>query len=290
MRDGFVNVLKPPGMTSYDVVSDVRRILGVRKAGHAGTLDPGAAGVLPVAVGRATRLMEYLEAVGKSYRAELRFGTETDSGDDLGAVLQSDDGSMPDDETIARALELLTGTIMQEPPVYSAVKVGGRRACDLVRRGGTVVLPSREVTIYRLDVIERRTEDRSLLLDVDCSKGTYIRSLCRDIGRASGVPATMAFLVRTRVGAFSLDGAHTIEELSALGEAAVEAPEGYLDHLPRYVLHESRVRPFMNGLPTHDESLRGTGGPVAVFGPGGFLGVGRYDEETLSVRPEKVYA
>ena len=143
MRDGFVNVLKPPGMTSYDVVSDVRRILGVRKAGHAGTLDPGAAGVLPVAVGRATRLMEYLEAVGKSYRAELRFGTETDSGDDLGAVLQSDDGSMPDDETIARALELLTGTIMQEPPVYSAVKVGGAPATSSVGAARSSCRPAR---------------------------------------------------------------------------------------------------------------------------------------------------
>ncbi len=245
--------------------------------------------MLPVAVGKATRLMEYLDAVRKSYRAELRFGTETDSGDDLGNVLRRDDGPMPDEEAVARALRSLTGRILQEPPIYSAVKVGGRRACDLARRGGAVALAAREVTIFCLAVVERRAEDRSLLFDADCSKGTYIRSLCRDIGRAAGVPATMAFLVRTRVGGFSLAEAHTIEELSELGEAAVRAPEAYLDHLPRYALAENRVRPFMNGLSTHDGSLRGTEGPIAVFGPGGFLGIGRYDEGTLSVRPEKIY-
>ena len=175
MKDGFINFLKPPGMTSHDAVGYVRRIMNVKRVGHAGTLDPGAAGVLPVAVGRAARLIEYLDEVSKSYRAELLFGIETDSGDDLGEVVERSDAPMPDDEAIQKAVLSQTGTIDQIPPVYSAVKINGRRACDLARRHLSVEIPSRQVTIYRLDVLAKR--DRGLLLDIDCSKGTYIRSI-----------------------------------------------------------------------------------------------------------------
>ena len=288
MRDGFINFLKPPGMSSHDAVSHVRRVLGLKKAGHAGTLDPGAAGVLPIAVGRATRLLEYVGGTRKSYRAELRFGVETDSGDDLGEIMEHRDAPMPDGGNLARAVQSLTGEISQTPPIYSAVKIGGRRACDLVRQNEAVEIPSRKVTIYRLEILARNEKEKTLLLDVDCSKGTYIRSLCHDLGRAAGVPATMAFLVRSRVGDFSLDAAHTPEELSALGEAAVEPPEKYLGHLTRYDLPEMRTKAFLNGLPTHIEGLSGAE-PLAVFSGGEFLGIGRYDEKAASLAPEKVY-
>ena len=288
MLDGFINFLKPPGMSSHDAVGHVRRVLGLKKAGHAGTLDPGAAGVLPIAVGRATRLLEYVGGTRKSYRAELRFGVETDSGDDLGEIVARSDAPVPDEETVARAVRSLTGEIMQTPPVYSAVKIGGRRACDLARKNEVVEIPSRKVVIYRFDVLTRRDAEKTLLLDIECSKGTYIRSVCRDIGRATGVPATMSFLVRTRVGNFSLDAAHTPEELSALGEAAVEPPEKYLGHLTRYDLPEMRTKAFLNGLPTHIEGLSGAE-PLAVFSGGEFLGIGRYDEKAASLAPEKVY-
>jgi len=288
MRDGFINFLKPPGMSSHDAVGCVRRVLGLRKAGHAGTLDPGAVGVLPIAVGRATRLLEYVGGTRKSYRAELRFGVETDSGDDLGGIVGQSDAPMPDGETIARAVKSLTGEISQTPPIYSAVKIGGRRACDLARQNAEVELPSRRVTIYRLDVLARNEKEKTLLLDIDCSKGTYIRSICRDLGRAAGVPATMSFLVRSRVGEFALESAHTPEELATLGEQAVEPPEKYLAHLPRFDLPEARIKAFLNGLPTHIEGLSGEES-LAVFSAGEFLGIGRYEEETASLAPEKVY-
>lgn len=289
MKDGFINFLKPPGMSSHDAVGYVRRVLGLKKAGHAGTLDPGAAGVLPIAVGRATRLLEYIGGTRKAYRAELRFGAETDSGDDLGEIVAESDVSFPAGETLARAVRSLTGEISQTPPIYSAVKIGGRRACDLARQNATVELPSRRVTIYRLEILAQDERKKTLLLDVECSKGTYIRSLCRDLGRAADVPATMAFLVRRRVGDFALENAHTPEELATLGEAAVEPPEGYLAHLARHELPEARGTAFLHGLPTHlDESLDSTA-PIAVFSGGMFLGVGRYDEASASLVPEKVY-
>lgn len=289
MRDGFINFLKPPGMSSHDAVGCVRRVLGLKKAGHAGTLDPGAAGVLPIAVGRATRLLEYVGGTRKSYRAELRFGVETDSGDDLGGIVEQSEAPMPDGETITRAVQSLTGEISQTPPVYSAVKIGGRRACDLARKNAEVEIPSRRVTIYRLDVLARNETEKTLLLDIDCSKGTYIRSICRDLGRAAGVPATMSFLVRSRVGDFTLESARTPEELATLGVNAVEPPEKYLGHLNRCDLPETRAKAFLNGLPTHIEGLSEEKNPLAVFSDGLFLGIGRYEKETASLAPEKVY-
>ena len=290
MRDGFINFLKPPGMTSHDAVGCVRRALGLKKAGHAGTLDPGAAGVLPIAVGRATRLLEYVSGVRKAYRAELRFGAETDSGDDLGEIVARSGAPMPDGETVARAVRSLTGEIEQTPPIYSAVKIGGRRACDLARRNAEVELPSRRVTIYRLEVLARNEREKTLLLDVDCSKGTYIRSLCRDLGRAAGVPATMSFLVRRSVGEFLLENALTPEELQVLGEGAVEPPEKYLGHLPRYDLAEARAKAFLHGLPTRLAEIPETEGPAAVFSGGAFLGVGYFDMGSSSLVTGKAYA
>ncbi len=287
MTDGFLNVLKPPGMTSHDVVSFVRRTLKVKKAGHAGTLDPGAAGVLPVALGRATRLIEYLDEVDKSYRAEVRFGLATDSGDDLGEpVATADSFTLPDRETLLEAARSLTGTIRQVPPVYSAVKINGRRACDLTRQNVRVELPAREVTIHRLAILAAGRD--FLRIDVDCSKGTYIRSLCRDFGERLQIPAVMAFLLRRRVGAFRLEDAVTLEEIAARGESAVEPPERYLSHLRRYDLPAAREDAFCHGLSHHDSGFSGSG-RLAVYGPAGFLGVGRFDPETSSVVPEKVY-
>lgn len=275
-------------MTSHDVVSFVRRIVGVKKAGHAGTLDPGAAGVLPVAVGRAARLLEYLNAVDKSYRAELRFGMATDSGDDLGEIVDSrTDFAMPDGAALAAAVQGMMGRIRQTPPLYSAVKIGGRRACDLVRANIPITLASREVEVYRLEVLAQGAD--TLLLDVDCSKGTYIRSLCRDLGAALDIPAAMSFLVRRRVGAFHLEAAHTLEELQTLGEAVVEAPELYLGHLPRYTLPAARVVPFLHGLSTRDLQYGGATGPLAVYGPEGFFGIGHYEAASASIVPDKVY-
>ena len=153
--DGFVNFLKPPGMTSHDAVGYVRRQLGEKKVGHAGTLDPGAAGVLPIAVGRATRLIEYLDSVEKAYRAELVFGFSTDSGDDSGSVVErAESFAMPEREQLLEAFHAFTGTITQVPPAHSAIKINGRRACDLLREGRQVEIPSRQVQIHSLKLLQ----------------------------------------------------------------------------------------------------------------------------------------
>lgn len=285
--DGFINVLKPPGMSSHDVVGFVRKILGMKRVGHAGTLDPGAAGVLPVAVGRAARLIEYLAAADKSYRVEMSLGTSTDSGDDTGKVVASmQDFVMPSEQELSLALKQLTGCITQVPPVYSAIKIKGKRACDLKRRNIEVDLPGRKVIIHRLELLQKRKN--TLLLDVDCSKGTYIRSICTDLGAMLHIPATMSFLVRMRVGSFSLDDAWTLEELQEQPEASLLRPDGCLSHIPEYFLAEQRIGPFQNGLSTHDANAHFTEEHLRVYGRGAFLGIARFDKEAQCIVPEKV--
>lgn len=288
MTDGFLNVLKPPGMSSHDVIGFVRKVFKIKKVGHAGTLDPGAAGVLPVAVGRAVRLLEYFSAVDKAYRAEVLFGVATDSGDDTGTVIdEQTDFVMPPREVLYDAMQQLTGRIVQIPPAYSAIKINGKRACDLVRQNIDVEIPSREVTIYRLELLERRSS--TLLIDVECSKGTYIRTLCADLGERLGIPATMSFLVRTRVGDFNLRDACTLEELAEVRDQALLEPDAFLSHIPAYTIADERIIAFKNGLSTHDRQARFEQGLVRVYGNCGFIGMGSFNPATQSISPEKVF-
>lgn len=301
MINGFINVLKPPGMTSHDIVGFIRYNLHMKQVGHAGTLDPGAAGVLPVAVGKATRLIEYLSDAGKSYRAEILLGYETDSGDDTGKVLNKDlDFIMPDEETVLKALEEFKGEITQVPPAHSAIKINGHRACDLLRRGIEVEIPSRQVVIHKLELLGIK-DDRNcggtanILIDADCSKGTYIRSLCADIGAKLGIPATMSFLVRTRVGDFPLEKAYSIEEIKAEIEKTeneeysfVNKAEDYLSHVRRYQLNPARQKAFCNGLSSNDYKFEGSEQALLVYSNDLFLGVGRYDSKNKSIVPVKI--
>ena len=280
---GFLNILKPPGMSSHDVVGYVRRVLHTKKVGHAGTLDPAAAGVLPVAVGTATRLIEYLELTDKTYRAEIKLGIATDSGDDTGKVLTSQtDWSDFDMST----LQKFTGKIQQTPPAHSAIKINGQKACDLLRAGKAVEVPSREVTIYRLDLLAHSHD--MLLIDCDCSKGTYIRSLCQDIGEALGVPATMAFLLRRRVGDFTAEAALTLEELAEAGEQALLPADKYLSSMQRFDLNPKREKAFCNGLSSTVKNFTAQTESLRVYADGHFIGVGRYDKEREELLPVKV--
>lgn len=301
MINGFINVLKPPGMTSHDIVGFIRYNLHMKQVGHAGTLDPGAAGVLPVAVGKATRLIEYLSDAGKSYRAEILLGYETDSGDDTGKVLNKDlDFIMPDKETVLKALEEFKGEITQVPPAHSAIKINGHRACDLLRRGIEVEIPSRQVVIHKLELLGIKDDRNSggtanILIDADCSKGTYIRSLCADIGAKLGIPATMSFLVRTRVGDFPLEKAYSIEEIKAEIEKTeneeysfVNKAEDYLSHVRRYQLNPARQKAFCNGLSSNDYKFEGSEQALLVYSNDVFLGVGRYDSKNKSIVPVKI--
>lgn len=287
MKDGFLNILKPPGMSSHDMVYAVRRCLGVKKVGHAGTLDPGAAGVLPVAVGRATKLLEYLSEHSKEYRAELIFGYSTDSGDDTGRILElQEEYVMPSMDEIERVLELYRGDIVQTPPKFSAIKIDGRKAYDLARNNQEVSMPERHVHIARLDLVSVR--NGQLLIDVDCSKGTYIRSLCVDMGKAFGIPATMGFLLRKRVGDFLLEDSITPEELNELGEGALIAPGKCLSGLFRYQLPVHRRSAFCNGLGT-TVGEKDLPPRFCVYCEDDFIGIGSYKEDDLTVIPVKVY-
>ncbi len=251
--EGIVTVLKPPGMSSSDAVVDVRRIFETKRVGHLGTLDPEAAGVLPVCVGRAVRLFDYLVDKQKTYLCEIVFGIATDTQDAQGAVIERRDCDI-DADALDAALPAFLGRTVQTPPMYSALKYNGRKLYELALEGKEIPDKSREIEIASLERTRTLGKNR-FLLRVTCSRGTYIRTLCSDIGAALGVPAHMAFLLRESSGMFTLDGAYSIAALEALKaegrlETALTGCEQALSHLPRLDLRADRKKPAMNGLPT----------------------------------------
>ena len=286
--NGFLNILKPPGMSSHDVVNAVRRIFSVKKVGHAGTLDPAAAGVLPVAVGKATRLIEYLELADKSYRAEIDFRYATTTGDVYGelAIKQTQAFSLTK-EQLETVFAKFRGTIIQSPPSYSAIKIGGQRAYELARAGKDVIIPEREVTIHALHLVE--CDRTKCLINVTCSKGTYIRSLIEDIGKALRLPATMTFLLRTRVGDFVIADSCSLEELAEVGAQAMLVADKCLTDYPCYELRTERVNAFFNGLSTTEKNPTMTEGVYLVYNEGVFLGMGRYDKAQEEMFPVKIF-
>lgn len=211
--DGILNVLKPPGMTSHDVVAFVRRTYGMKRVGHAGTLDPAAAGVLPVFLGKATRLIEYSMDCDKEYRAEITFGTATDTGDMTGTVILHTEADFPSASSIRSCLQSFIGEQEQIPPMYSALKVNGQKLYDLARQGIKITRAPRAITIHHMEWITQNKARSCITIDVTCSKGTYIRALSRDIGKKLHMPAVLSFLLRTRVGNFTLPEAMTLEEI-----------------------------------------------------------------------------
>ena len=213
MTDGFINLNKPAGWTSHDCVARVRRLLNTKKVGHGGTLDPLATGVLPIAVGRATRLLQFLPEQ-KAYRAVIRFGLTTTTDDLEGEVLAQQPAAQLQRSAIEAILPKFIGTLSQRPPMYSAIQVEGRRLYDLARQGKTMEVPSRQVAIHRLTVWQWQAGSQpELTLDIDCGPGTYIRSLARDLGAAAGTGATLAYLLRTHSSGFDLGKSTTLEAL-----------------------------------------------------------------------------
>ena len=209
--NGILNVLKPPGMTSFDVVANLRRILKVRKIGHTGTLDPGAVGVLPVCIGNATKAIEFMTEKDKVYRAELKLGISTDTQDITGEVIETKDINVTR-EQIRDAVMSFVGDYSQIPPMYSAIKINGQKLYDLARSSITIEREPRNVKIYYINIIDI-SEDGSVLFDVACSKGTYIRTLCEDIGNMLGCGACLSCLVRTSSGPFKIENSFTLEEI-----------------------------------------------------------------------------
>ncbi|MFC2341855.1 MAG: tRNA pseudouridine(55) synthase TruB [Selenomonas artemidis] len=283
-------MVKPPGMSSHDVIDVVRRIFKQKRVGHAGTLDPAAAGVLPVALGRAARLIEYMEIADKSYRAELSFGCATDTGDVYGTVTESLPAfSFPPEDVVIKTLVGFIGTIDQRPPAHSAIKIGGKRAYNLARSGAGVEIPVRRVEIYGITFLEYNPARHSILFDVDCSKGTYIRTLCMDIGAKLGLPALLRFLLRTRVGEFYLSDSYTLEELANVRTEALCTLDEVLGHIPRYELDPARVKAFYSGLSTTERNDALCEGLYRVYSGSVFLGIGRYDAAAQEMYPEKAF-
>lgn len=208
---GFVNILKPTGMTSSDVVCKVKKILGTKKVGHFGTLDPAASGVLPLGVGKGTKFFDYFLSKDKEYVAQVEFGVLTDSLDSFGEVLETQDVDVTE-EQIKSVLPRFTGKITQVPPKYSAIKINGEKACDLARKGIEFEIKSREIEIFSIDLIKKVSKNR-YLFKVHCSAGTYIRTLFADIAEAIGTISTTPVIIRTKSGRFTNETAVTLEAL-----------------------------------------------------------------------------
>lgn len=265
---GLVVVDKPAGMTSHDVVGRCRRIFGTRKVGHAGTLDPMATGVLVVGIGRATKILGMLTATDKSYAATIRLGQTTSTEDAEGEVLQTVSASGVDEAQIETAVAALRGEIDQIPSAVSAIKVAGQRAYKLAREGQTVELAPRRVRIERFDVLSVRHEGDLVDVDVevDCSSGTYIRALARDVGAALGVGGHLIALRRTRVGTFGLDQAAGLADLAERPRLSYTLDEACLLAFPRRDLSTEETEDTRHGRPLKVAGIEGVYAATASDG------------------------
>ena len=299
--EGFLNVLKPPGMTSHDVVAYLRRTIAQKRIGHTGTLDPQAAGVLPVCLGRATRLSAMVTDQCKGYRAELTLGWSTDTQDAWGApicTLPAEAVQERIGDTCIRAvLAEYIGTIQQQPPMVSAVRHKGRKLYEWARDGVEVERPSREVTIHSLEILRMDENTQGyprVLLEIVCSKGTYVRTLCADVGERLGVGGHMSYLLRTRSGPFDLAEAITLEEATEAFQKetfnSLLKPLDYvLQALSLLVVDQDLAQRFQHGQPLADpEELWAEGELVRVYAPGNiFIGLGQ--KLKAQIWPQKVF-
>lgn len=280
--NGLLVIDKPQGMTSHDVVQRVRRLLRTRRVGHAGTLDPLATGVLLVAVGEATRLVEFLMEGEKTYRTVLRLGEVTDTQDSEGNVIERRPVADIDEKRVKQACRALTGTILQIPPMYSALKRGGVPLYQLARKGEVVERSPREVTIRRLDLLDVRIPE--ITLEIDCSKGTYVRTLCHDLGEILGPGAHMTALRRTRSGTFGVGEAITMEELAEAVPAGREVLiplDEVLRGIPSLEATEDAAARLRHGIPPEVESVSGhlpeIGSAVRLTAGGKLLAIARFE-------------
>jgi tRNA pseudouridine55 synthase len=297
--DGILNINKAVGMTSHDVVAKVRRLLKQKRVGHTGTLDPLASGVLPICVGQATRVAEYLSESGKAYLAGIVFGVVTDTCDAEGSVIRTADASQLTLAQIEAALPHFLGEQMQVPPRYSAIKLKGQPAYRLARAGEEVVLEPRPVTIHHLDI--QAWQPPRLTLAVECSKGTYIRSLAYDLGERLGCGAYLASLTRTRSGPFTLSESITLEQLAEAIEngnlaAYLHPIDSALQQYPALYLDTATTASVQHGnafrfpaANTGEPSAPGQ--PVRVYAPDGqLLAIATWDARQQRWQPEKVFA
>ena len=282
MRDGTADGLllldKPAGITSHTAVERARRVLGTRRIGHAGTLDPFATGLLILLVGKSTRLLPFLDAEPKVYRATIRFGLRTTTDDLTGEPMQA--SRPPERASVERAIASLTGHLLQRPPAFSAKSVGGQRAYKSARRGAPLVLEPVGVTVHAWKVLEWRDDD--IDVEIHCSGGTYVRALARDLGEATGSAAHLVALRRLRSGGFGIEEAKSLDAVEA-GDVTIVSPERAVGHLQRHVLDDLGARRVSNG---QEIGAPGAGGLVALLHANALLAIGVRDGDV--VRPKVV--
>lgn len=290
--NGLILLDKPEGVTSFSAVAAVRRMFGEKKAGHTGTLDPMATGVLPVLLGSATRLSDYLLSADKSYIASMRLGITTDTLDRTGTVLSEHDVHIAEKDFL-NVMHRFCGEIMQIPPMYSAIKQNGQPLYKLARQGIETVRAARPVTIYEIKVLEH-TAPEDFTVFVRCSKGTYIRTLCADIGAALGCGAILTALRRTGAAGFSDADCVTLQQLKENPHAFLQPPLRAVAHLPFVSVSEKQAVRFQNGGALDLNRLCGTfprtGEPVRVMYGAELLGIGAVHTETNALRINCVLA
>lgn len=282
--NGVINIYKNTGMTSFDVVAMVRRVAKMKKVGHTGTLDPAASGVLPVCLGKATKIIDYIMENKKVYRVSLKLGMVTDTYDLEGEVLREEDASHITKDEILNCINSFLGTIDQVPPMYSALKQNGVRLYELARQGIEVHREARKITIYSIENIKIESND-NIQMDVCCSKGTYIRSLCYDIGEKLNVGATMTALERIQNGPFTKEEAINIEDLTEeLLEKHIISIEKALDSFEKITVNEKFGKLLRNGVKVFDNRMYSEevefNKLYRVYEDNGvFLGLGKRDEK-----------
>ncbi|MEK3684551.1 MULTISPECIES: tRNA pseudouridine(55) synthase TruB [unclassified Paenibacillus] len=297
---GVLAVYKPAGFTSHDVVAKARRILGMKRIGHTGTLDPQVTGVLPLCLGRATRVVEYIQELPKEYVATLRLGLASDTEDLTGTITESVEEVQVTEAEVLAVLNSFKGVISQVPPMYSAVKVDGKRLYELAREGKTVERKSREVEIYEIEMQDMVWSGNypDITFRVLCSKGTYIRTLCVDIGRALGVPGVMVKLERTMSAGISASHCLTLEQIAEHKEAGtleehLIAADEAISHLPRHTVAEEKKKAALQGqrlsLRFVAPEVKGSGDFRLYDLQGEFLGIYAL-EATGAIAPVKVFA
>ena len=295
MKSGAVIIYKEQNMSSQGAVSRLKRLLGEKKAGHTGTLDPLATGVLPILVGRGVKASEYMITEDKHYRTTLLLGVTTDTEDITGEVL-SECEDIPGEVEVRAAVAKMTGEIEQIPPMYSAIKVGGKKLYDLAREGVTIEREARRITVYSIGC--ERINDREYFLDVHCSKGTYIRTLCADIGKLLGCGGTMKTLERTECAGFTLADAHTLDEIEKMSpeerEALVIPVEDLFPEVEKLTLSPFFARLARCGVEIYLKKIGANaevGKRFRLFDDDGFFALGevREYEDGLAIKPIKQF-
>ena len=291
---GFINLFKEANFTSHDCVAKLRGLLRLKRIGHGGTLDPAATGVLPIALGKATRLLQYLHP-DKAYRATFRLGVVTATDDLEGEIISQAPGTKVSLEEVTEALKQFTGKLSQIPPKYSAIQVQGKRLYDLARRGETIEVPPRNVEVYKLEILDYRNGDYPEIdVLIDCSAGTYIRAIARDLGEALGTGGTLANLIRTQSAGLSLLDSLTFDEIIAKvqqGTFKAIAPSAVLQHLPRVTLILPLAQKWCQGQVVAGDEAVLSNCPVQVYREDGdFLGIGHQEDlEGRRLIPDLVY-